>query len=206
MSPQLSTRAFRSLAASASSRRITAARFRFRSSERSHFSFHVLQASLREEQSQQLVRGPQAAAGGDEGFAGEAPHGVEHLLELPPVVPVKATGPHPGPGGLAEEHPGEWLWAFGQTAVVIYKHRGIGEVIRAGELDAADLDLQLDQGNRVRGGAEVLPRIMPGKDNLAAVGYGGAAAPGRVHPGLLGPVCVRQNSQELLFCPTHSSS
>jgi hypothetical protein len=174
MSPQLSTRIFRSLSTSASRRRITLARFLFRSSERSHFSFHILEAVSLEEHPEQLVCRPQVLAGSDEGADGEASHSVVDILELPFVVAVKAGGPDPGSRVLAEEDPGEGLGAFGQAVLVIYKHRGVWVIFRACELQAADLDLQLDQADCVRGGAEVLPWVMAWQHNLPAVGHGGS--------------------------------
>lgn len=206
MSPQLSTRTFRSLSASASSRRITLARFWFRFSERSHLSFHVLQPVSGEQHPQQLVCWTQAAARGNEGADGKSPHGVVDALELPLVAPVKAGCPDPVSGWLAKEDPGKRLWALGQAAFVIDKHRWVREVVRACELQATDLDLQLNQSDRVWGRAKVFPRIMPRKHNLLAVGYGGARPAGRLHPGPLGPVRFRQDPQELLFCPAHSAS
>ena len=86
--------------------------------------------------------------------------------------------PDPRSRGLADEDPGEWLGAFGQAVGVIYEYRWIGEVGRGRELDAADLDLQLDQGDRIGCRAEVLPGVMLWQHNLPAVGHGGTADAG----------------------------
>ena len=131
-----------------------------RCSKRPNFSVNVLQTSLWVEQPQQLVGLSQASAGGDEGGDVESTHGVVDGLELPLVVPVKAADPDPLAGRLADKDPGEWLWAFAEAVGVIYKHRGVREIVWRCEPQRADLDLQLDQCNGVWRGAEVLPGIM----------------------------------------------